>query len=993
MKRHSLIQALLLAGTLAAGAQTNCPTPAGVLADGRQMLSVGNYAGCVDRANVAGTMTLTPGERAEASWIRARAAYLGGLPEADVYIREFISRYPASVHRYSARLMEADLMLLSRPDRAYEALTAIDPAGLTDAEQADREYHRAYALMRLGKYDEAATAFASLRGDREYGTPAAFYAGYCLYARGKYEQAATDFEAMRGNTMYDRFARFCLAQIYYLQGNDSRAAALAADMRAYTADPAVAAEGLRLTGETDYFRGDAARARRELTEYVEAVENPMPSALYIMGVCEYERGNWDAAVKYLEPVTKIDSAMGQSAYLYIGEAMMKSGDKDAAIMAFDAALRMGHDESLRETAYYNYAVAKFSGASIPFGSSVATFEDFLRRYPEGPYTAAVQEYLVSGYLSDNDYETALASINRMHNPGPKVLAAKQQVLYALGTASLSRDDASKAREYLDEAASLASYGSSLAPSVQLSLGEALYRLGENSGAEAAIGRYLASAPATDVNRPLGEYDLGYAIFAQRRYAEAAPHFKNFIRNASGFRDEIMADALNRLGDTYLYTDEFDRASDYYGQAAHRAPSSADYPLFQQAVISGYKRQYDDKLATLATLMERFPTSSLIPDALLEKAESQIQLGRKADAVATYRELTDRYAATAQGRRGYVGMAMMLLDTGRRNEAYEAYKAVIRNYPTSDEALVAVEELQRMAAEDGTLGEFAAFLRGVENAPQLDISEVERITFETAEERYVSTGNPDRLQAYLNDYPDGVYRGNAWAYLMEQADNAGNTADALTYAALIVENYPDSRSAEGALAVKARAEHSLGRGNDALRTWQLLEQRASTPAMANEARVGIMRVARDLDDNDLVIRAADALLASSTAGAEDRAEAVFARSLALDLKGETAEARRGWESLAGDLDNLYGAKSTYYLAQSLFDGKDLAGAERRVNTIIDEGTPHTYWLARAFILLSDIHAARGDKFQAREYLRSLRENYPGTETDIFQMIDSRLSDLK
>ena len=32
----------------------------------------------------------------------------------------------------------------------------------------------------------------------------------------------------------------------------------------------------------------------------------------------------------------------------------------------------------------------------------------------------------------------------------------------------------------------------------------------------------------------------------------------------------------------------------------------------------------------------------------------------------------------------------------------------------------------------------------------------------------------------------------------------------------------------------------------------------------------------------------------------------------------------------------------------------------------------------------------NNFEADEYLRALRENYPGTETDIFNDIDSRLA---
>ena len=62
-------------------------------------------------------------------------------------------------------------------------------------------------------------------------------------------------------------------------------------------------------------------------------------------------------------------------------------------------------------------------------------------------------------------------------------------------------------------------------------------------------------------------------------------------------------------------------------------------------------------------------------------------------------------------------------------------------------------------------------------------------------------------------------------------------------------------------------------------------------------------------------------------------------------------------------------------------------------LTSSGTPHAYWLARGFILLSDIYAQQGKNFEAREYLQALRSNYPGNESDIFDMIDTRLEKLK
>ncbi|MDE6467433.1 MAG: hypothetical protein K2L28_00880, partial [Muribaculaceae bacterium] len=61
--------------------------------------------------------------------------------------------------------------------------------------------------------------------------------------------------------------------------------------------------------------------------------------------------------------------------------------------------------------------------------------------------------------------------------------------------------------------------------------------------------------------------------------------------------------------------------------------------------------------------------------------------------------------------------------------------------------------------------------------------------------------------------------------------------------------------------------------------------------------------------------------------------------------------------------------------------------------VKSGSPQRYWVARSFILISDILEAQGKKFEAKEYLEALRDNYPGTEPDIFMMIETRLSDEK
>lgn len=986
---------MLLVGTIAAGAQINSPGDSGYLLRAEAMLNDGNYVGCIDQLSSLDRLAITAIEREEVAWLLARAE--AGVSPADRAgaLENFLDEYAASVHRVEARMLLGNCLLENDPAAALAQYGMIDPAALSADRRRELAYRCGCALLKLGELDNAERRFEVARADKRWRGASDFYIGYIAYTRRDLGRAKKLLEASDRHCAPGNMADYYLAQIYYMNGDYARALASAKDLLARrTVVDQYSVEAERIAGESLFQQGKEADALPYLHRYIAACQAPERSALYILGISEFNRGDGSTAVRYLEPVASGgEDAMGQSAYLFIGQALLQNGDNSAAILAFDKARKRDFDPDVAEAAAYNYAVAKLSGGRTPFGGSIETFEEFLKNFPGGTHAPVAQSTLVSLYLSDMNYEGALASINRMVNPSDEVLAAKQKVLYAIGTRALAAGTADRALKYLSEADALSRYDAATAARVNLSLGEAYYKSGNAAEAVRCFNDYLRSAPADDPNMSLARYDLGYARFALKDYKDAAVNFRKVVDRPGKLGQDVVVDALNRLGDTKYYTSDFSSATEFYEKAYTMNPGAGDYPLFQQAVIQGYQRDHKGKIATIRRLLDEFPTSSLIPDALLEMTEGYIQLGDNKSALETYRRLVADYPSTEQGRRGYLQMALTQLNAGDKPGAIASYKDVVRLYPTSDEARMAIDELKRLSAEDGTLGQFSSWLATVDNAPQLDVAEADRLTYEAAEKAWLTRNVSERLERYLTDYPAGAYRARALGYLMEGADRAGRINDALTFASEIVTKYPDSSLAESALAVKAGAEHATGRGGDALRTWTALESRASSPQSLNAARVGIMRVARDLADYPRVLSAGDALLASSTLGSEERNEAQFSRALALDLTGKTAEARRQWAEMASNTDDLYGAKSAFYLAESYNDGGERDKARRQVEALIDSATPHTYWLARAFILLSDIYAAEGKTFEAREYLNSLRDNYPGTETDIFQMIDARLSKMK
>lgn len=375
--------------------------------------------------------------------------------------------------------------------------------------------------------------------------------------------------------------------------------------------------------------------------------------------------------------------------------------------------------------------------------------------------------------------------------------------------------------------------------------------------------------------------------------------------------------------------------------------------------------------------------------MLDKAESYSALGETSKAVTVYRELVRDYGSSPYGRQGYLQLAITYLNAGDKQASIDTYKKVIYSYPTSDEAKIAVDDLKRIYADDGRLQDFSSFLSSVPNAPQLDASEIDAAAFISAENQYVNTGNTAGLNDYIAHYPHGAYEAQAMFYLGEAASEAGNHARAVEYASDIILNHPDSEVAEDAMLLKADSEAAMGKGEIALDTYRSIENRASGSRIITDARLGIMRTTLELGRYSEALTAIDKLKSSSAAGSADRSEISFSEGLALQRLGRGEEARAIWSELAPEVSDQYGARSAVYLAQSLLDAGKVSEARKSIDKFINANPPHQYWLARGFIVLSDILRRQGDKFEADEYLRSLRTNYPGNESEIFQMIDQRL----
>lgn len=1002
-----LLSAAFLLSPCAAAGNTLSPLAEGYLQRGREMLAGGDYTGALDQLRhlITEEARFDSEESRELSYLYAMSAYQSGVPGCDRLLAGFLASYPSSCQALEVSLALADSYLYEgRYADALERYQEINRSRLNATQLPLYTYRTAFCLVKCGEFDAAIPLLRSLASDKNYSRAADFYLGYIDYARGDYDRAYTLFSSVaRSNSSLPGSyrnggayvptgleAEYYLVHIDYAKANYGEVISTGRRLLSDMPVEPLRAELEKVIGLSYFKLGDKGDARRWLQSYFNNCAcDPSDDAVYVMGVLEYEDADYEAASRLFSSLSTLRNDLGQSASLYLGQMAARDGDDNAAAIAFERAATMVYDRAVGETALYNYVAARTRGGNIPFGSSISLLERFLEQYPNSEYAPAVEEYLATAYYNEHDYAKALESIRRIANPGNKVLAAKQKVLYELGMEAMAANRPEAAQQYLQEAAGLGRFSREIATESRFWLGDALYAQHKWKEAESAYKQYIDASNASS-NRSLAIYDLAYALYMQDRFSQASGYFRKAIDASPSLPEKLRSDASMRLADCLYYTGDYKGAMARYASAGEHS-DDADYAAFRHAVMRGLGGDIKGKLSELTAMGTRYPDSRWLPAALLEKGMTYSSLGQTGDATKAFETLSREYPSSPYARKGMLNLALAYSKTAQAGRAAETYREVIRNWPSSEEASLANEDLRRHYASIGELDEYSEFLSSIPDAPKLREDDKERLSFEAAESDFAANvDNYSKLESYVARYPSGRYLAQALLDLSEGYEAAGKKEAALQTIDRLLSRRGDSPQAPEALVRKAMLlEETPARRSDALTTWRELERRADSDFLP-DAYAGIMRTT---DSEQERIKYARLALKSGGLSADMTEEASLYEALGLRDAGDQAAAIRILSRLAENPKSLAGARAAVTLGQMQLDAGRLAEAEKTLSDFTETGTPHQYWLARGFIALADTYKALGKTYLAKEYISSLRDNYPGSELDIHDMISNRLKSWK
>lgn len=988
---------LVLGSTVAMGQRSyQFQTNDRLFQEGKEFFVQQNYSGCIDKLEAYKKHATDADLIQEADYMLVCSAFEQGRPNAGELLKNYLDVYPDTRHADDICFRIGSVHFGNGEyEKAIYWLQEANIDMLSPEEQEASSYRLAYSLLQKGDLEKSRAYFERIKEiGSTYQEASAYYVAYIDYADGKYNKALVEFKELSNLSAYQEQSAYYITQIYFIQNKYRQAAESGEDLLKSYPDSENNTEIYRVVGNSYYHLGNEVKATKALAKYVSEAESPLRSDLYLLGVCYYNQGKFREAVRCFGKTVSENDELTQNAYLYLGQSYLKLNDKNNARMAFEAAATSSYDEQIREVALYNYALLIHETGFTGFGESVTIFEDFLNDFPNSRYADKVNDYLVEVYLTTKNYDASLASIQKIKHPSTKILAAKQSILFQLGTQSFTNVKLDEAIDYFSEAIKMGVYDTEARNDAYFWRGESFYRKGEYDIAISDYRTYLNNTSQRSGEMyALAYYNLGYGYFKKKNYDEALNRFRQYVNMVSDKQTASCADAYNRIGDCLFHSRKFAAAEENYNKAAQLLPSAGDYSVYQKGFVLGLQKDYRGKISTLDRLIREYPESQYVDDALFEKGRAYVLLGDDNQAAMAFESLMKNYPESSLARKGGIQLGLIYFNANKPEKAAEAYKNVISKYPGTEEAKVALQDLKSVYIDLNDINSFADYVNSLGGNVHLEISEQDSLTYLAAEKLFMRGDNDGArrsMQNYLQQYPKGAFSSNANYYLGSIAFSQKNYDEAETFFDSVIKS-GDMKFMEEAVARKSEIQYNRNDYAAALETFRRLHKIAENPDNKEAASLGVMRCALQIGDGKEALSAANDLLKNQKVSPEIAAEARYVRAKAyMDSKNEE-KALADLKILAEDTRTVHGAEARYLLAQLYYDSHEDKKAEKVLEDFAKNGTPHQYWLARGFILWADIYIRQGDDVQARVYLNSLKNNYQGDD-DIAAMIEDRLAKI-
>ncbi len=844
---------------------------------------------------------------------------------------------------------------------------------LSNSEIATMKFHQGYAYFTMQRFSDAKPLFDDIRqisSDANY-IDANYYYGFIVFGEKNYNEAVKSFLIVADAPAYQNIVPYYITEIYYFKGDKDKALeygekALQKGGQYYDL------QLNQIIGHIYFEKKNYTKALPYLETYVSKTEKVSREDLYELSFCYYAAKQYRDAVEGFKELGGKQDSLAQNSMYLLAESYLNLGQKPSARNAFLFCSLNSSNSTQKEISKFNYAKLSFELGY--FDVALNELKGFVAAYPRSAYVAEARELLVNVLANTNNFKEALDLLQKLPSQTETTKRIYPRILYGRSVELINDQQINQADNLLNEIFA-ADYNDAQLPFANFWKGEIAFRTGQYDSAVYYLNNYLKNPVSLgEVNPVNARYTLGYSTLRQEDYTDALKYFEHITAVISVQSTSIEQDAYVKEADCYFMQKQYSKALQMYDAVINLLLPAADYALYQKAVIAGASNQFDQKVALLQSIQQRFPSSPLGPDANMEIANTYLANEKYEEAINPLNAILKNKNAEALRPQTYLKLGIAYFNLNNNNDALNNFKTLISKYPNSDESDQAVDYVRNIFIQNQRPGDFVAFMR--QNGKQVSYSEEDSLTYVSATIPYNSKSYDAALNGfnqYLSKFPDGQYSIDANYLSAEILNNKNDFQNALKYYTAVAAKAPN-KYAEASTLQAARINYfQLKDYNAAEQYFTQLKNIAVSPENKLESMRGLLRCQYKLEQWADAVPNAQDLLTQKGIATDDKMMADMVVAKNYQLTSQPDAASDAYESVVALGKSEYAAEARYRIAEILLAQNKYPQAEKAAFEVINKAGSYDYWITKAYILLGDVYEKEKDYFNAEATLKSVVEN--------------------
>jgi tetratricopeptide (TPR) repeat protein len=401
--------------------------------------------------------------------------------------------------------------------------------------------------------------------------------------------------------------------------------------------------------------------------------------------------------------------------------------------------------------------------------------------------------------------------------------------------------------------------------------------------------------------------------------------------------------------------------------------SEDYALFQRAMVTGVTNSAE-KINLLKTVDRRFPTSSLVPDANMEIANTYMSDEKFSESLPFYKNVISSVNSDALKPRAYLRSGIAYYNLNNNKEALNNYNALLQQFPNSAEAEEGLENARVIYIEEGRTSEYVNFAKSI--GKEISTSTEDSLAYAEAEVQF-SNGNFNgaltKFEQYLQRFPEGKYSLEALYYKSEIYFNRKDWPKAAAGYEQVADRVPNKFGEKSLLQAARLNFYDLKDYAKSEKYFARLKDFASTQENKMEAMRGLLRAQYQLEKWTDATANAKELLTQKNLGNDDKVLANMAIARSYMANNQCDQAITYLRSVASLSKAAYGAEARYEIANCYFKQNQFKDAEKAAFEVISKSGSYEEWVIRSYMLLGDIYFQQKDYFNAKATYQSVMDN--------------------